>query len=89
MKSFHQQLQRDSQFLWEEFRTFSFQFPVKNMYLIRADDATFGSNLINAEQSIDSYNVKNIRFSKYSIFGDTLENAYDLTTGGELQRCYE
>lgn len=89
MQTFREQLQKDSEPLRQEFSNFALHFPKKNMHLIRADHLTFGSNLINAEQSINCYNVKNIRFSKHCIFGDTLENAYDLTTGGELQRCYE
>ncbi|HRX64123.1 MAG TPA: hypothetical protein P5060_03410 [Candidatus Absconditabacterales bacterium] len=50
---------------------------------------TYSSNLYNAENAIMCYNVQNIKDSKYCVFGDTMEDAMDLTVGGELNLCYE
>lgn len=81
-------MQSDIQYIHEQFETFLHNFPQKATNNINCHH-TYGHNLINGENTTFCFNVKNIRDCKYSMFGDTLEDAHDLTTGGQLKLCYQ
>lgn len=74
--------------VYEKFHTFVTQHPHRALYNTNATN-TYSSNLFNAENTISCFNIQNVKDTKYCVFGDTIEDAMDLTVGGELHLCYE
>ncbi|MBU1757670.1 hypothetical protein KKG31_00515 [Patescibacteria group bacterium] len=74
--------------VYKKFYEFVAQQPHRATYTTNATN-TYSSNLYNAENAIMCYNIQNAKDTKYCVFGDTVEDAMDLTVGGELQLCYE
>ena len=81
-------MQQDITAIHDKFIAFTQTFPKKAMNIVNGENA-FGHNLVNAQHAIACYNIKNLKSCHYCTFGDTLEDAHDLTTGGELQLCYQ
>ncbi len=71
-----------------KFKTFSINHFKKSTNLFSSENS-FWNNLVNASNSILCYNIKNLQDCKYSIFGDTIKDSYDLTVWWELELCYE
>lgn len=82
------QIIADLNWFKSKFKIFLETQPKKAINVINSENS-FWNNLVNASNSILCYNIKNLKNCRYSIFWDTLENAYDLTVWWELERCYE
>ena len=72
----------------QKFSTFVQSQPHRAVYNTNAIN-TYSSNLFNAQNAVLCYNIQNAKDTRYCVFGDTIEDAMDLTVGGELHLCYE
>lgn len=78
-QQFQKDVLHDVTSIKQRFDHFVQQFPKKAMHIIRADDVSYGTNLVNAENAIYCYNIKNVKDCRYCAFGDTMTKSYDLT----------
>ncbi len=72
----------------EEFEEFKLTKPHKFANLVNCLNC-LGENLTNSKNSKDVFNVHKAEDVKYSENGDTEKDSYDLSVGGELEKCYE
>jgi len=74
--------------VYSQFQNFVMQQPHRALYNTNTTN-TYSSNLFNAENTRFCYNIQNAKDTKYCLFGDTIEDAMDLTVWWELHLCYE
>jgi hypothetical protein len=86
-KEFLEKLQKNPETIKQEFASFLKKQIHRHTYNTNAIN-TYSSNLYNAENATLCYNIQNAKDTKYCVFGDTIEDAMDLTVGWELNLCY-